>query len=286
MNVGKLLANEEREQVERWVRSHAQTAYLGEHLMLCRVLGEFFCQVDTRDLSLSPHLMLDGFWEMWITQAVARHVRPGMVCIDVGACFGYYTLLLADLVGPTGQVQAYEPNPECARMLQRSIAMNGFEGRVALHEIALGGETRISRLQLTADRWGDSKLTDSQPPSAPPVSAPPFAATPTLLNLPVQTQPLDSMVQGFTHVDLIKIDAEGSEPDIWVGMQATLQRSNPLVLMEFAPRNLKAPEALLAMVEAGGYELALVDEQGLRRPTSREYLLGDGEIRTLWLRRE
>jgi FkbM family methyltransferase len=274
VNVGKLLATEEREPVERWVRAHVQTVYCGSNVALCRVLGKYLCQVDTRDLSLAPYLMLDGFWEMWISQAIARHVQPGMICVDVGACFGYYTLLFAELAGPSGHVISYEPNPACAQLLRRTLALNGLTELVDVRESAVGSEQGMARLCLMPDRWGDSRLSESVPPRE--------TGQPESLSFAVRKAPLDL----DQRVDVMKIDAEGSEPDIWVGMQELLRRDNPLVLMEFAPSALKSPEALLALVTSSGYELAIVDEAGLRRPATREYLLGDGEIRTLWLQRQ
>jgi hypothetical protein len=41
--------------------------------------------VDSQDFGLSPHLMLDGYWEMWVTEALVSLVRPGMVVADIGA---------------------------------------------------------------------------------------------------------------------------------------------------------------------------------------------------------
>jgi len=56
----------------------------------------------------------DGFWESWVTVAVARHLQAGMCCVDVGANYGYYTLLMASFVGPEGRIIACEPIPSLA----------------------------------------------------------------------------------------------------------------------------------------------------------------------------
>jgi len=79
---------------------------------------------------------MDGFWESWITLAVARHLRPGSRRIDVGANCGYFTALFASLVGSAGRVWAWEPNPDLARDLRESIRLNGY-GSVALAELVL-----------------------------------------------------------------------------------------------------------------------------------------------------
>ncbi len=73
------------------MRALCESAYLGDETALCRVLGRYKMFVDTSDNSLSPHLMLDGYWEMWLTEALARAIRPGMTVVDVGANLGYFT---------------------------------------------------------------------------------------------------------------------------------------------------------------------------------------------------
>src|SRR4051794_36295054 len=61
----------------------------------------------TDDLSLSAV----GIFERHITALIQREVRPGGRVLDIGAHIGYYTVLCAQLVGPTGHVWAFEPSP-------------------------------------------------------------------------------------------------------------------------------------------------------------------------------
>ena len=53
-------------------------------------------------------------------------LRPGMVVLDVGANIGYYSLLAAARVGPTGQVIAFEPGAANTALIQKSAQANGF----------------------------------------------------------------------------------------------------------------------------------------------------------------
>ncbi len=159
---------------EAMIRSLCRTVYLGSDTALCRILGRYKMYVDTRDVSISSHLLLEGFWEMWVTEAMLRHVRPGMTVLDIGANLGYFTLLLADLVGPAGKVLAFEPNPEMASRARRSISINGFSPTTTLHEIAL------------ADSDGEMLLdvVDSSPGGAHLVAMPAAVAPPTVLPSP------------------------------------------------------------------------------------------------------
>ena len=66
-----------RAELEQRARAACQSSYLGDHTSLCRVLGKFLCYVDTRDRHLAPHLIMNGFWEPWITVAIAQRLQPG-----------------------------------------------------------------------------------------------------------------------------------------------------------------------------------------------------------------
>jgi len=123
---------------EARIRDLCHVAYLGDHTALCRILGRFKMFVDTRDIGLAGHLMLDGYWEMWVTEAIVSLVGEGMVVADIGANLGYFTLLMAELVGETGRVHAFEPNPQMAKLVEKSLSVNGFGSRVDVHQVALG----------------------------------------------------------------------------------------------------------------------------------------------------
>ena len=99
-------------------REHSRALYLGDQMVLCRVLGKYLMYADSQETGITPHLAMDGYWESWITLALARTVRPGWHCLDVGANHGYYTLVLADGAGPEGRVSPIEPTPRLAELLR------------------------------------------------------------------------------------------------------------------------------------------------------------------------
>ena len=131
-----LYLTEYRATLEAICRQHYQTARLSEQVILCRVLGKYIVYADPNDVGLTPHLCLDGFWESWITIALARRLTPGWACIDVGANHGYYTLLMADAVESTGRVCAIEPNPQLAERLALTLEVKSVSH--LLHEAFLG----------------------------------------------------------------------------------------------------------------------------------------------------
>src|SRR3954451_10004273 len=112
-----------REDAEQAIRARVQTVYLGNGRVLNRVLGHLKLYMSTADRGFAGHVMLDGYWEIWLTLFFARYLEAGMTVFDVGANFGYYTLLFADAIGPRGRVIAIEPVPATADFLADSVGL-------------------------------------------------------------------------------------------------------------------------------------------------------------------
>lgn len=243
---GSLLADEDLRALvpsalEKAVRIRCHTVPVEPSIILCRVLGRFKMLVDGRDIALSPHLMLDGYWEMWTTTFMLRHAAPGMVAIDVGANLGYFSVLLAHLVGPTGRVIAVEPNPRLAQLAERNLALNGFWHTARVERIAAGA---------TSGQPVQFRFMASDPKNGHVVEAgaglPPGEA---MVEIAVPGMRLDDVVAG--PVDLIKIDIEGAEEQAWAGMTRLLDASPAIiVLMEFNAFRCRTPDETLAGMQA------------------------------------
>jgi FkbM family methyltransferase len=223
--------------LEALCRARAQPVYLGNDEALCRILGRHKLYVDPRDRGLCAHLLLDGFWEMGLTMHIARHVRPGMVAIDVGANFGYFTILLAALVGPSGHVHAVEPAPNAAAMLRRSLELNGFQSNTSVIEAAAGASEGATSLLYVPDR---------EPKNAQIVASPEAVDAGGGRLHQVAQHRIDALAEGVGRVDFVKIDAEGAEEQIIDGMLAILRRDKPHLVLEFNAARSRAPDALLS----------------------------------------
>jgi FkbM family methyltransferase len=228
------LAGLSREEAEIAIRARVQTIYLGEKLVLSRILGRQKVFLSTDDLGFAGHVMLDGFWEIWLTLFMSRFVKPGMTVIDVGANFGYCTVLFGEAVGSGGRVVAVEPVPSTARLLALSLELNGYTRYTTLHEVALGRNAN-----------GDAHMF--VPPHEPKNAlVVPRARSDTIK---VKSTNLDTLLKGFDRVDLIKIDAEGAELDILSGMEAVIAKHQPAVVLEFNAHRYADAKAFLAKLQ-------------------------------------
>jgi FkbM family methyltransferase len=266
-----------RADLEEVSRKRAAGVFYGDNRLLCRLLGDYLAFVDTRDLMLGPRLVLDGFWESWVTLAIARHLRPGMWCVDVGANYGYYTLLMAAACGPQGRVAACEPNPLMAETyLAQNLALNGFYHGAEICPKVIGNvDDRMVDFVLHDGDFATSSLERWA-----------YAHRAETVQAPAIT--LDRLCADWPRLDLVKIDAEGAESLVWEGMQETLRRFPRMaVVMELhLQRDPPQTVGYLHKFECAGYAIRCVNYEGEVVPTDATAILTNPQEHwTLWLSR-
>jgi FkbM family methyltransferase len=252
----------------------AQAVYLGDRTLLCRVLTRYLLFADAGEISIVPHLCMSGYWEAWITLALARALRPGAYAIDVGANHGYYALLLAEAAREGGRLLACEPNPHLADLLRRTLTVNGLQGWSEVVGKAVADSSGATARLAIPERQS-AGATICRPPQAGEQV------------IEVQTVTIDELAAAWPRVDLIKIDSEGAEERIWRGMRETVKRCGDLtVILEFAPGRYADPAGFLADIEARGFPLGVVAWDGqVCEVSASELLSGATDWEMLFLRR-
>lgn len=266
-----------RTDLEEVSRKRATGVFYGANRLLCRLLGDYLALVDTRDLMLGPRLALDGFWESWVTLAVARHLRPGMWCVDVGANYGYYTLLMAAACGAQGRVVACEPNPLLAgTYLPQNLALNGFYHGAQICPKVVGNlDDQAVDFVLHDGDFATSSLERWA-----------YAHRAETVCVPAMT--LDRLCAEWPRLDLVKIDAEGAESLVWEGMQGTLRRfPHTAVVMELhLQRDPPQTVGFLHEIERTYHKLRYINYEGEIVPTDAATILTQPQEHwTLWLQR-
>jgi FkbM family methyltransferase len=226
------LATWPRVTLEAAIRRRVQTVYLGDKVVLARILGRHKIFLRTSDRGFACHVMLDGFWEIWLTQFLARLVKPGMTAIDVGANFGYFTLLLGDAVGEAGHVIAVEPNPDAASLLKETVLLNGHHTRTRVVPHALGASAGRGWLWAPHGEPKNATLVGTED-------------LPGGRTVEVSTLTLDELALEYPKVDLVKIDAEGGELGIVAGMRQLIARDHPTIVLEFNAARYAEPYSFL-----------------------------------------
>lgn len=201
----------------------------------------------------SPDMLMDKYEEA-TTRVFRQLLRPGMVVVDVGANVGYFSLLAADQVGPTGTVYALEPEPLNHTLLRKNIDLNAYSNIQAVQK-AVSNTSGSTQLFLSALDSGSHSIYQA-------------AARGVMGKLSVASTTLDDFVEalGWPSVDLVKIDVEGAELAVLEGMQSLFQRSSGLTLiLEFCPFLLQSagvnPSDLLDKLTSLDFKTQFIDEK-------------------------
>lgn len=205
-----------------------------EHTVVDTVWGPHVVPVN--DYNVAYALMRYG--EFSIHQAVClyRLIKPGDTVVDIGANIGAMALPMMLAAGTTGRVVCFEPQAEMARMLEATLAANAEDGRYTVHVCGLGREA--STLYLSPINY-DAPVTNFGCVHLVPEG-----------DIAVPVAALDDFP--FESLSVIKIDAEGMEPEIIAGAERTIRQHKPIMMVE----NDRQGEymALIAQIEALGYE--------------------------------
>jgi FkbM family methyltransferase len=225
---------------------------------------------DSADGGIAPHLLLDGYWEYWVTEFVCRNVARGETAMDVGAVYGYYTILLADLVGTEGRVVALEPNPWLHWLLQRNVVVNGLDSIVTVQRVAAIDASRdpvaVPAL-LTGPAGGP--FTDR------------FTVEDNRRVCAAPGKSLQDLEPGS--VDFLRIGCAASADVIVSGLPGLIDRSPKLrILLELdADRCRDAPAMLAAL--AARFPLRFVDGDSRAKTCTIDDLLKHRRVATLFL---
>ncbi len=181
--------------------------------------------------------------------ALQRIVRPGMTVLDVGSNLGLYTVLLSGLVGRTGRVISFEPDPDLYALLIKNCDLNGC-ANVEAHNLALGSAP--SRLVLRKRIFNSGANTLG-------VENNRYFRT----EVEVEVVCIDEFLPEL-QPDLVKIDVQGWELEALRGMQRTLDKNREIALfLEFWPAGLRragcSAEELLDFLVRQNFHFYLTD---------------------------
>jgi FkbM family methyltransferase len=186
-----------------------------------------------------------GTNERPVQEALAALLHPGDVFYDIGSNIGFFALLAARIVGPTGLVVAFEPVPDNARAISRNADLNDF-GWLETVEVAVSERSGQARL-LLAEHPGGATLAADEPPAD------------HVGDRQVRTASIDDLLASgsLRPPDVVKIDVEGAEAAVLRGMRSTLAEHSPVLVCEIdaesAPKLSAKIEQIRELLDRSGY---------------------------------
>lgn len=188
----------------------------GIEVRLNNFLGEFNVALSTA--SCVERSMIRGTYEPGNVRVIRDHVRPGDLCLDVGANVGAMTLAMAQAAAPGGQVFAFEPGPPFFDRLTRNVALNpAYAATIRCENVGVSDTAGTLR-------WAEDPRDFGRGNGGVVASGG--------VEIPVVT--LDSYAAEHLRgrVAFIKVDVEGWELHVLKGAAAILRDHRPTVLFE------------------------------------------------------
>lgn len=172
---------------------------------------------------------------------VLKHIKPGDTVLDVGAFIGDHTIAYSRAVGSEGRVLAFEPNPVAFQCLMQNTMR---EGNIAYFPAGISDRHEYVNLSGNNGNAGGTYVGSHMKVAD------------------VWMHPLDSY--DFQKVDFIKLDVEGCEVKALKGMQKTIERFHPIMVIEVNEGALRRQGhtvgQLYAMLENYGYDTRIVQK--------------------------
>lgn len=229
--------------------------------------------VDTRDVSIAPHLLAYGLWEHWVTDAIAPFLG-GSLFVDVGANFGWYTVFAH--YAEARKIVSVEPNPRLCTLLRQSLAVNGIPADV--FEVAASDCSESLRLTVDMQRVSDGMLFEDNRQNAG------WGGLLKVKNeiVEVESKPLDELLTPLFQEDrslsdgpiVLKIDVEGFEPRVILGAKDMLSNKNCTAFVEnhHDKDGTRKLREMLDFFEQTQYNMGHVSHDGSLKPLQRSDL--------------
>lgn len=199
---------------------------------------------------ISEALFTYGMFDETVTWMLMQSVRPGSTVLDIGAHFGYMSLLLQYLSGASGKVISFEPTPSTYAVLARNVS-----DKPQIKALNLAAGDSRSRIEITdfGTRYSAWNTLSSNGRMAMPTQ---HSGQP----VEVDVVPVDDICTELAlKPDFIKIDAENFEDRVIGGLARTLDACRPTILMESgSAQSLAASRSLVEY----GYRLQVCEQPG------------------------
>src|SRR5712692_8948348 len=119
-------------------------------------------RVDLRDYPIGQTLYLDGNYELELQRLMQHMNLSGSICLDVGANIGLHTVTMSELVGPAGQVFAFEPERHNYQLLEQNLRFNGLTNVILLQR-AVSDHEGVVKISLSPVNYGDHRVATAAP---------------------------------------------------------------------------------------------------------------------------
>ena len=177
------------------------------------------------DAYMLGEILRSGAYEPEVTALLLHRFKQGDVFLDVGSNNGYFAIIAAAMVGKGGRVMAFEPSGSALERLRDNVLLNGDVGNVVT-VCGMALSDRNGKMSLmeskTSDAWSSLSATAGEKT--------------------VEATRFDSMFPNAV-VNIAKIDVEGHELQVIMGMRETIMTNQGIgLVVEWTPDREEAAD--------------------------------------------
>ncbi len=195
--------------------------------------------------------------EIRLAKFLILQLQPGHSFLDIGAHYGYFTLLASKLVGSSGTVIAIEASANNYAILKKNSLRHN---NIKHYHIAAGAKETIIDFYEFPNQFSEyNAVNPTQYQNAPWYKK----NTPTISK--IKALPIENLLAKKNCTpQIIKLDIEGAEANAIKGLQNHLSKHNPTMIVEHSLEN-KNTHAL-QLLHSLGYQTYSIKDNGKITP--------------------
>jgi FkbM family methyltransferase len=250
--------------------------------LLVKIFSGLKIYLDPRDISVTPHLALDSIWEYHITRAWLSVVNRHDTVLDIGANFGYFGALAAQVTDKkNSKVVFFEANPQLIPYINKTLSVNWLNEQSEVVNKAVADKPGKVKLNVLKDYIGSSSLLSTKQIDSYMHEKMHVVETETSISVEAITVDGYCKQAGLKQVNLIKMDIEGYEDKAYEGMRKTIKASpNVTLFVEFTKESYADPKSFYETMLADFGHVYLIDASGqltLQEKTDYVSVIGSPE---------
>lgn len=168
------------------------------------------------DPGLSRDLAIRGTREEQLKFIIDKEVASGNVILDVGANIGYYSIMLANIVGSNGKIYALEPEPTNYQTLEKNITLNKLENIIEPYQMG-ASDTNLPKF-LYRSKYSnmhsfilpENDIIDIKNPKS---------------QIEIKMTNLSDFISNKEPIDMLRMDIEGYEVEVLLGLQDAIKNN-------------------------------------------------------------
>lgn len=199
---------------------------------------------------LSNQLRTNGYHSRNDLLLFNEFLKPGSYFVDVGSNIGWHSIIASLLVGNSGKVFSFEPEPNNVEIFKQNILLNNLNN-VELTECAVLDKEQLIDFYLHPDNFGDHSIAESTHLRSY------IKSEQQRITIPARR--IDTVISpdNFLKIDLIKMDIQGCESAALAGCSELFKIKKPPIIIEYSPAHMYSakfsPFEIFAFIDLAEY---------------------------------